>query len=48
MHVVRSDGEPLKIDQKAVEPDKDAFETAEFKINLNGKKKKRLNTILLP
>ena len=39
MHVVRSDGEPLKIDQKAVEPDKDAFETAEFKINLNGKEK---------
>ena len=38
MYVSRSDGEPLKIHQKAAESDRDSFERAEVKLNLSGKK----------
>lgn len=35
MRVFRSDGKPPKIDQKAQQPDKDAFKR-EFNLNLSG------------
>lgn len=38
MHVFKSDGEPLKIDHKVPQPDKDTFERT-FKLNFSGRKK---------
>lgn len=36
MHVFRSDGEPLKIDEKTPQTNKDAFEREELKLNFSG------------